>query len=220
MSRLVAWSTALAALAGSLPGLAGCGDNFAPVDAAGAPDLQFVAEAMTPTVQLDAGEFAADSCAVVEGCVGAPGRRRLLRFATVTANLGTADLIVGVPPPMGESNDVFQWSPCHMHHHVKNFASYELVDSAGTVVTARKQAFCLEDDRRIVLGAQTHGYSCLNQGISRGYADVYGSDLACQWMDITDMAPGAYTLRIVANPLHIIVESDTTNDVFTAAVSL
>jgi hypothetical protein len=34
------------------------------------------------------------------------------------------------------------------------------------------------------------------------------------------MAPGAYTLRMVVNPLHTIVESDITNDVFTIGVSL
>ena len=202
--------------------LAGCGDNStAAVDApSGVPDLQFVPEAMTGTVAVDVAEFAADDCAVTEGCVGASGRRKLLRFATVTANLGSGDLIVGLPPPAGESNDVFQWSPCHMHHHFLNYASFELVDGASHVVTARKQSFCLEDDRPIVLGAQSHGYSCKNQGISRGYADVYGSDLACQWIDITGLAPGAYTLRMVVNPLHTIVESDTTNDVFSVAVSL
>lgn len=222
MSRLDAWTATLAALGAGLgAALAGCGDNLTAADApAGVPDLQFVPEAMAGTVAIDVAELAADNCAVVEHCVGGPGRRKLLRFATVTANLGSGDLIVGVPPPVGESNDVFQWSPCHMHHHFLNYASFELVDGAGNVVTARKQSFCLEDDRPVVLGAQKHGYTCKNQGITRGYADVYGSDLDCQWIDITGMAPGAYTLRMVVNPLHTIVESDTTNNVFSVPVSL
>ena len=62
-----------------------------------------------------------------------------------------------------------------MHHHVTNYASYELVDGDGVVVTARKQAFCLEDDEQVQLGAQPTGYSCANQGISRGWADVYSA---------------------------------------------
>jgi hypothetical protein len=206
----------LATLAGVL---AGCGNPAQVVDA-GVPDLQFVPEAMAGTMNVGPAVFAADDCAVVEGCVGAPGWRTLLRFATVTANLGSGDLIIGAPPPPGESNDVFQWSPCHMHHHVVNYASFELVDGAGNTVAARKQAFCLEDDRPVVLGAQSHHYSCVNQGISRGYADVYGADLACQWIDVTGMTPGAYTLRMVVNPLHTMIESDTTNDVFTVAVAL
>jgi hypothetical protein len=218
---LAAWRATIATVAATL---GGCGDNSTapgPLDApAGVPDLQFVAEAITGTVAIDVAEFAADDCAVVEGCVGASGRRNLLRFATVTANLGCGDLIAGMPPPPGESNDVFQWSPCHKHHHFLNYASFELIDGAGHVVTARKQSFCLEDSQPVLLGAQSHGYSCKDQGISRGYADVYGSDLACQWIDITGMAPGAYTLRMVVNPLHTIVESDITNDVFTVGVSL
>jgi hypothetical protein len=225
VTRSVAWPAVLALLAGAL---AGCGDNSAPPDAPpdavpdepqGVPDLQFVAEAMTGTVALDFVDFATDNCAVVEHCVGAAGRRRLLKFATVTANLGSGDLIVGVPPPPGVSNDVFVWSPCHQHHHVVNYALYELIDSAGNVTAGRKQAFCLEDDERVLLGAQTHHYSCKDQGISRGFADVYANSLACQWMDITGMASGDYTLRITVNPLHTIVESDTSNDVFTVGVT-
>jgi hypothetical protein len=196
------------------------GIDASPFDAPpGSPDLQFVADRMTSTVIVTSDVFADDDCAVLEGCVGAAGRRTLLRFDTVTANRGTSDLVVGVPPPAGESNAVFQWSPCHMHHHVANYASYELVDSAGTTITARKQSFCLEDGEQVQVGAQPHGYSCVNQGISRGWADVYARGLPCQWIDITGMAPGAYTLRVIVNPLQTIPESDTTNNVFTVPVA-
>jgi hypothetical protein len=221
---LVASPRVLAALPGMIAGaaLGGCGGSPA-VSADGPPelpDLQFVAEAMIATVSVESTEILANDCAVVEGCVGAPGRRTLLRFATVTANFGSGDLIVGVPPPPGESNAMFQWSPCHMHHHFLSYASFELEDGAGNTVSARKQSFCLEDDRPVQLGAQSRGYSCVNQGISRGYADVYGADLACQWIDVTGMAPGAYTLRMVVNPLNTITESDTTNNTFTMPVAL
>jgi hypothetical protein len=149
VSRLAAWLATIATVAAMLGAtvavtLGGCGDNSTvpgPLDApAGVPDLQFVAEAITGTVAVDVAEFAADDCAVVEGCVGASGRRNLLRFATVTANLGSGDLIAGMPPPPGESNDVFQWSPCHKHHHFLNYASFELIDGAGHVVPARTRA--------------------------------------------------------------------------------
>lgn len=66
-------------------------------------------------------------------------------------------------------------------------------------------------------GAPRTGYTCLNQGISRGWADVYGRFLPCQWLDVTGLAPGDYTLRIVVNPLQTLVESDPTNNVFTIA---
>lgn len=193
--------------------------DASPFDApAGLPDLQFVADAMLGTVEVTVDFFMPDDCAVQEGCVGAPGWRTLVRFDTVTANLGTGDLRIGIPPEAGVSDGVFQWSPCHMHHHVADYASYELIDAAGNVTTARKQSFCLEDERQIVLGAPAHGYSCTDQGISYGYADAYARGLACQWIDATDLPHGAYTLRVTVNPKQTIVETDTTNNTITLAV--
>jgi hypothetical protein len=208
----------------SLAGLgavAGCGHSGGPaVDAPqGIPDLQFVAAEMTQTVLVTQNDFRPDACEVIEGCVGAAGGRTLLRFDTVSANRGTTDLVVGVPPPPGESNDVFEWSPCHMHHHVKNYASYELLDATGAVVlTARKQSFCLEDDENVKPGVPPHGYSCTDQGITRGWADVYSRYLPCQWIDITDIPAGTYTLRVVVNPLRTLPESNYDNNTFTVLV--
>ncbi len=213
----VAWLMSLAGLGA----VTGCGHPGGPaVDAPqGIPDLQFVAAEMTQTVLVTQNDFRPDACEVIEGCVGAAGGRTLLRFDTVSANRGTADLVVGVPPPPGESNDVFEWSPCHMHHHVKNYASYELLDATGTVVlTARKQSFCLEDDENIKPGVPPHGYSCTDQGITRGWADVYSRYLPCQWIDITDVPAGTYTLRVVVNPLHTLPESNYDNNTFTVLV--
>jgi len=184
-------------------------------DASGPPgmaDLQLVPAEMVDTVVVMSAPFRDDDCAVVEGCVGASGDRLLLRFDTVTANLGTADVRVGVPPPPGVSNDVFQWSPCHMHHHVANYARYELLDATGVVATARKQAFCLEDGEQVQPGAPPVGYSCLDQGISRGWADAYSRYLPCEWIDITGLPSGSYTLRVVVNPLHTIEESNYDNN--------
>lgn len=211
----------LVATAFGLGASAGCGHPGAPaVDAPqGIPDLQFVAAEMTQTVLVTQNDFRPDACEVIEGCVGAAGGRTLLRFDTVSANRGTADLVVGVPPPPGESSDVFEWSPCHMHHHVKNYASYELLDATGTaVLTARKQSFCLEDDENIKPGVPPHGYSCTDQGITRGWADVYSRYLPCQWIDITGVPAGTYTLRIVANPLRTLPESNYDNNTFTVLV--
>jgi hypothetical protein len=194
--------------------------DASPFDAPpGIPDLQFIAREMSQTVTITQDPFRDGDCEVVEGCVGAPGRRNLLRFDTVSANRGTTDLVVGVPPPPGESNDVFEWSPCHMHHHVKNYASYELLDATGTVVlTARKQSFCLEDGENIQPGVPPTGYSCADQGITRGWADVYSRYLPCQWIDITDVPAGTYTLRVVVNPLRSLPESNYDNNTFTVLV--
>jgi hypothetical protein len=195
--------------------------DASPFDAPpGVPDLQVVGERTAATWLVDSVPFDAGACEVVEGCVDSVGLRRLLRFATVTANRGSGDLLVGVPPDAGISNTTFQWSECHRHHHVVNYTSYELVNGAGTVVTGRKQSFCLQDDEPLQVGGQRARYSCKNQGIQRGWADVYIRETACQWIDVTDVPPGPYTLRITVNPLNTIIESNYDNNVFTLDVNL
>jgi len=194
--------------------------DASPFDAPpGIADLQFITSEMTNSVVVTNDLFRDGDCEVLEGCVGAPGSRTLVRFDTVSANRGTADVFVGVPPPPGESNDIFQWSPCHMHHHVKNYASYELRDASGTVVlTARKQSFCLEDGEQIQPGIPATGYSCARQGITRGWADVYSRYLSCQWIDVTGLPSGKYTLHIAVNPLRLIPESNYDNNDFSTTV--
>jgi hypothetical protein len=203
--------------------LSACGDDAqatdaatdAPADAAidadptPRPDLVLVEEMMRGTVAVTDQVFEADACELVEACVGAPGARRLLTFTTATGNLGTADLHLGPPDP---ENPIFQFSPCHGHYHVVGFANYDLVGLNGVVVSGHKQAFCLMDIEPIEPGTPTQGYACEDQGISMGWADLYWSKLPCQWIDVTGVPPGPYTLRIQVNPDHTLLETNYDNN--------
>ena len=42
-------------------------------------------------------------------------------------------------------------------------------------------------------------YGCSNMGISRGCYDLYGSGTTCNWIDITDVPAGMYTLVLRTN---------------------
>jgi hypothetical protein len=201
-----------------------CGDNRALPDAAPdtpkpLPDLTLVAELMENTIVVLPGTFGASDCEVVEQCVAAPGTRRLLRFDTVTANIGDADLVVGPPPALGVSDDTFMWSPCHGHHHVTGYATYELRDAIGLVVAGHKQSFCLHDVQAVRPEAISRNYDCSNQGMSAGWADVYSRTLPCQWIDVTDLS-GTYTLRVEVNAARKLVERDTTNNAWSMEVRL
>ena len=211
-----------------LLGLAACGDNHVVPDAAPAhdapdpprlPDLVLVGALMENTIVVAPGTFAANDCEVVEQCVDAPGTRVLLRFDTVTANLGDGDLVLGPPPPAGISDDTFVWSPCHGHHHVAGYATYELHDANGLVVAGHKQSFCLHDVQAVRPEAASHNYTCANQGMSVGWADVYNRTLPCQWIDVTGLS-GLFTLRVEVNASRKLVERDGTNNAWSVDVNL
>jgi len=215
--------------------LAGCGDNLAvapvidapspdapdaPPDVVRKPDLIPFGPGMSGTEVIVNQTFTDGDCEMVEQCIDDVGTRRLLRFDAVTANVGTADLVLGAPPPDGVTEPPFLWSPCHGHHHYDGFAIYELLDGTDVVVAGHKQAFCVLDTLRVTPGAPTQGYDCSEQGLSVGWADVYGRGLPCQWIDVTDVAPGTYTLRVRINPDAVIDEADATNNAWTETVTL
>lgn len=56
------------------------------------------------------------------------------------------------------------------------------------------------------------GATLVRMGISPGLGDYYWSQLKYQWVDVTDLAPGPYTLRGRVNPGGVILESDTSNN--------
>ncbi len=189
-------------LAASIPGLAGA-----------QPDLIIHPDATQPFLTIE--EFSSSHCAVDEGCVAQPGVRTLLRFTTESRNIGNADLVMG--DPVG--NPLFHLHECHGHYHFEGYADYRLVGPDGVVGHGTKASFCLEDTYRFgSTGAPAARYTCSDQGIQAGWADVYGAYLDCQYVDVTDVPPGEYTLEIEVNPERLIPESDYSNNVVSVPV--
>ncbi len=185
------------------------------------PDLIIDVDALRASVVVTSREFAPTDCAVVEGCIDSPGNRRLLRFTTATANVGTADLVVGDPA----TGECFQWSPCHMHYHFLGFSDYTLYANDGNTVAARghKQSFCLEDTQAYPPkpgAAPAQPFDCNEQGIHVGWEDVYSSDIDCQWVDVTGVPAGDYLLQVSINTAGYLPESDTSNDTALVAVTI
>ncbi|WP_293995431.1 lysyl oxidase family protein [Sphaerotilus sp.] len=181
--------------------------SYAGTATAGKPDIVVDMSAANPRITTET--FAANACEIQEGTITA-GTHKLLRFTTQTRNIGTADLVLGNPATSG----MFEYGSCHGHYHFRSFAQYRLLDSTGAVVrNGKKVGFCLMDITRINTAANPSArYTCSNQGIQVGWADVYSSNLSGQWIDITDVPAGAYVLEVTMDPMNVIDELDETNN--------
>lgn len=187
-----------------------------PSPGVGLPDLTVDAHRLATSWVVYDQSFAAYDCSVQEGDV-VPGDHRVLRFTVATPNIGDAALDVGDPLAHMQAGDgLFEFALCHNHLHYRNYATYELIDSAsGTIHRAAKRGFCMLDNAPAAIpGAQAPGpwvyRSCGtlteagHQGISPGWADTYDKRLGGQYFvlddPVTPVLPGAYLIRIHVNP--------------------
>ncbi|HSK05678.1 MAG TPA: FG-GAP-like repeat-containing protein [Kofleriaceae bacterium] len=178
------------------------------------PDLTVDAEALARSLYVEHRAFDAGSCELAEGCVAAPGVRRLLRFTTSIANLGGGPVVIPGPE---SAPHLYHFDACHGHDHLSDFARYELRDRHGGVIaTGRKQGFFLLDNAPYCADGAPAADYYPDQGISAGWADVYVAEIPCQWLDVTDVPDGTYTLRIDVDTLGLVDQDDVLPD--TAAV--
>jgi hypothetical protein len=188
------------------------------------PDLQVDGEAAQGSAHVDQESFDPSSCEVAEACVRAPGLRTVLRFDGTIQNLGSDDLVIGSPAGGG----LFTTSSCHNVALLKNIMLYELIDPStqevvsveNEQVVGRKQGFCMMDIVQLNASSPQGKYDCTNQGITRGWADVYDSNLECQFLDVTGVPAGDYTLRLTVNPDGLFQESDYSNNTVEVPVSI
>jgi hypothetical protein len=122
---------------------------------------------------------------------------------------------------------VFAGHEDHNHFHFADYANYRLRsvlanNGLGPVVaTSDKISFAMFDVTAYDLslpGApavrvyQRPESTLDRQGISVGWADVYGRSLDGQWIDLAGIPDGQYWLEITIDPRELIAESDETNN--------
>lgn len=186
------------------------------------PDLIVDEEAVSHSLEVTQESYSTDDCAMIEKCIRKPGMRTLLRFEGTVINIGSSALDLGSPV----DNPDFEYSACHAHYHHRNVMLYELLKNdkpvvvAGDTIVARKQGFCLVDKYEAQARASVGQYTCEYQGLSPGWADDYDSSLDCQWLDITGVAPGQYTLRVTVNPDGVLPESNRANNIARVPVTI
>jgi hypothetical protein len=176
------------------------------------PDLVLDEAYLLDTTRFDIQRID-DPCAVQQGCATGLGDRRVVRFGSRMGNVGDADFVLGVPE---EENPLWTLDACSDRFSLSGFARYELRDAATgrQVLVGTKSEFCMTDAEEWIpeSGAKCQTYTCKDQGIRPGCADNYGTDLPCQWLDVTDVPPGQYELNVTVNAAKTIPEQDYTND--------
>ncbi|XP_063050380.1 protein-lysine 6-oxidase-like [Engraulis encrasicolus] len=156
-------------------------------------------------------------CAAEENCLASSAAsardydtRVLLRFPGRVKNQGTADFRPSRP------RYAWEWHACHSHFHsMAEFCHYDLLDANTHVRVAEghKASFCLEDTSCDPGYYRRYACTSHTQGLSPGCYDTYNADIDCQWIDITDIKPGKYILKITVNPGFQVPESDFSNNV-------
>ncbi|XP_061782675.1 protein-lysine 6-oxidase [Nerophis lumbriciformis] len=155
-------------------------------------------------------------CAAEENCLSSSAysardydSRMLLRFPQRVKNQGTADFLPTRP------RYAWEWHSCHQHFHsMDEFSRYELLDTAThhPVAEGHKVSFCLEDTSCDYGYYRRYACTSHSQGLSPGCYDTYNADIDCQWIDITDVKPGNYILKISVNPFYQVPEEDYSNN--------
>lgn len=136
--------------------------------------------------------------------------RVLLRFPQRVKNQGTADFMPNRP------RHTWEWHSCHQHYHsMDEFSHYDLLEASTgrKVAEGHKASFCLEDTTCDFGHLKRYACTSHTQGLSPGCYDTYNADIDCQWIDITDVQPGNYILKLQVNPKYLVLESDFTNNV-------
>lgn len=174
-----------------------------------------------------------------------PGRT-LLRASTASINSGRGPLeLIGssLAPGVyqriyssdGGYRDVyagtFTFHPGHGHLHFDNWLNFrlrEVLSGNGVgsiVVQGNKTSFAIIDLE--IYNSSLPGFPSdanyeggLVQGMSVGWADVYGATLLDQWIDITGVAPARYWLEADVDPDNRVVESNETNNTVRILIDL
>lgn len=162
------------------------------------PDLTVVQSALESSIQFQT-YSSSNTCTVNEGCLQGFGTREIVRFTTHIKNIGNQDYFIGQTPASTSTiSNQWEWDACHGHWHYEGYAEYILYDANGAQIPAGfKNGFCVMDLE--CSGGGTAKFNCSNQGITAGCGDIYNSGLSCQWVDITNVPAGIYTLVVRVN---------------------
>ncbi len=225
--------------------------DVCPVVDPAAPNGRCVAPSVAKAVRL---RFTSAEENVGDGPLLLFGRRDSTRQDTMTVRQalrnGTDGSIPGSYAAAQRATGAFTYyepALAHQHWHLMNFEHFALVSRQGkTVVTDRKNGFCLGDRFRVAdigrlnhvpgdTGADAdlaetlrenmcrhHEPTALDvlEGISVGAGDDYKYTVDFQWLDITRVPAGTYDLVNTVNADRTLLETNYRNNSSAIALSI
>jgi len=153
-----------------------------------------------------------ESNCLLQKCVDGPGSRRLLRFPLNVVNRGDSPMILALRDAPGVRSIA-----CDGSIFLNGFLRYELLDANG----ARRASGSGDVGLTCELGydaQSTSAFDCALLGLEPHSYRSYASDADCQWVDITTLPPGQYTLRLSVNADYQLRERDVENNSVERAV--
>ncbi len=171
------------------------------------------------------------------------GDKLLLRFGVTHPNKGDAALELVSPRNGNQDKEYevsqkifktgstpelrkvgsFMWHNEHNHYHFTNFMEFSLHsldDPAKPALIQDKMTYCLRDNKAWNLNLPKASKKAIyktcgnqTQGISVGWAGVYGNSLPGQYVDMTNVPSGKYELRSTFDPLNLILEKDRSDNI-------
>lgn len=160
------------------------------------PDLTVDQAEIESSMFFDIQIMEEGDCYISEGCVSGYGSRDVLKFGTWIKNIGDIDYYIG--PGADAYEGQFEYDECHNHWHYEGWAEYLLFeDDYNLIPIGFKNGFCVMDV--LCPDGGTAQFDCSNMGITPGCGDLYHTGLDCQWVDLTDVPDGYYTLVVRVN---------------------
>lgn len=177
------------------------------------------------------------TCEEAFGCVGGTMGRTVLHFTLVSENVGNQVLHFGSPSSiLAPYSGLWTYDSCWGWYQFDDYAAYWLCPSTVAdcenapatdhVAEGHKASFCFIENFGV--GPDYTGtppgncgsvYSCSDMGQRPGCADDYYVGLDCQFIDITGVASGTYTLCAQIDPANMIYELRDDNNTSCTPVS-
>lgn len=126
-------------------------------------------------------------------------------------------------------------APGHHHWHLRQLAEYRLIGPAARAVRSHKQSFCIAptdpvdltvphaaNSEAVFAGLGFGGSVCdlyspdaiwIREQLPTGWGDTYTQSVAGQAFDITHVRNGRYRIEVRVNPLGVLSETTTADDV-------